>query len=58
MEDFKIRTYGWQELAILYAPDLTPESAAPIPEAAVTANPAAPEEEAAQRKPGAGAGRS
>lgn len=27
MEDFKIRTYGWQELAILYAPDLTPESA-------------------------------
>lgn len=27
MEDFKIRTYGWQELAILYALDLTPESA-------------------------------
>ena len=27
MENFKIRTYGWQELAILYAPDLTPESA-------------------------------
>ena len=33
------------------------EPAAPIPEAAVTANPAAPDEEAAQRKPGAGAGR-
>ena len=27
MEDFKIRSYGWQELAILYAPALTPESA-------------------------------
>ena len=27
MENFKTRTYGWQELAILYAPDLTPESA-------------------------------
>ena len=27
MGNFKIRTYGWQELAILYAPDLTPESA-------------------------------
>lgn len=27
MENFKIRAYGWQELAILYAPDLTPESA-------------------------------
>ena len=27
MENFKIRTYGWQELAIPYAPDLTPESA-------------------------------
>ena len=27
INDFKIRTYGWQELAILYAPDLTPESA-------------------------------
>ncbi len=26
--NFKIRAYGWQELAILYAPDLTPESAA------------------------------
>ncbi len=27
MEVFKIKAYGWQELAILYAPDLTPESA-------------------------------
>lgn len=25
--DFKFRTYGWQELAILYAPELTSESA-------------------------------
>lgn len=24
---FHIRSYGWQELAILYAPDLTKESA-------------------------------
>ena len=28
MTDFIIRAYGWQELAIGYAPDLTPESAA------------------------------
>lgn len=26
-DDFKIRSYGWQELAILYAPNLTPASA-------------------------------
>lgn len=26
-DKFKTKTYGWQELAILYAPDLTPESA-------------------------------
>ena len=28
INSFEIRSYGWQELAILYAPDLTPESAA------------------------------
>lgn len=28
INDFKIRTYGWQELAILYAPELSPGSAA------------------------------
>ena len=28
INNFEIRSYGWQELAILYAPDLTPESAA------------------------------
>lgn len=27
INEFKIRSYGWQELAILYAPNLTPESA-------------------------------
>ncbi len=27
INEFKIRAYGWQELAILYAPNLTPESA-------------------------------
>ena len=27
INDFKIRSYGLQELAQLYAPDLTPESA-------------------------------
>lgn len=26
--NFEIRSFGWQELAILYAPNLTPESAA------------------------------
>lgn len=25
--DFKLRTYGWQELAMLYAEDITPTSA-------------------------------
>lgn len=27
INNFPIRSYGWQELAILYAPDLTKESA-------------------------------
>lgn len=27
MCDFLIKAYGWQELAVLYAPELTPESA-------------------------------
>ena len=31
MTDFIIRAYGWQELAIEYAPDLTPESVDPAP---------------------------
>lgn len=28
INDFKITAYGWQELALLYAPNLTPASAA------------------------------
>ena len=27
INEFKIRAYGWQELAVCYAPNLTPESA-------------------------------
>lgn len=40
---FKTRAYGWQELAILYAPDLTPESAAKRLTAWVNVNPALPQ---------------
>lgn len=28
INEFKIRTYGWQELAVQYAPELSPGSAA------------------------------
>lgn len=42
-ENFIIRAYGWQELAILYAPDLTPESAAKRLTAWVNVNPALPQ---------------
>ena len=27
VNEFEIRSYGWQELAVLYGPDLMPESA-------------------------------
>lgn len=27
VHEFKIKSYGWQELAVLYGADLTPESA-------------------------------
>lgn len=27
MHEFKMKSYGWQELAVLYGADLTPESA-------------------------------
>lgn len=40
---FNLRAYGWQELAILYAPDLTPESAAKRLTAWVNVNPALPQ---------------
>ena len=26
VNEFEIRSYGWQELAVLYGPDLMPES--------------------------------
>lgn len=42
-ENFIIRAYGWQELAILYAPDLTPESAAKRLTAWVNVNPTLPQ---------------
>ena len=43
INDFHVRAYGWQELAILYAPDLTPESAANRLTAWVNVNPALPQ---------------
>ena len=43
INDFYVRAYGWQELAILYAPDLTPESAAKRLTAWVNVNPALPQ---------------
>ena len=27
LNEFEVRSYGWQELAVLYGPDLMPESA-------------------------------
>ena len=27
MDEFEVRSYGWQELAVLYGPDLMPASA-------------------------------
>ena len=43
LDKFPIRSYGWQELAILYAPDLTPESAAKRLTTWVNVNPALPQ---------------
>lgn len=39
INEFKIRTYGWQELAVCYAPNLTPESAGKRLSAWVKQNP-------------------
>ena len=30
VNEFEIRSYGWQELAVLYGPDLMPESAGTV----------------------------